>query len=586
MSQSTLQMVNNYHQQTKHRPGAYARSAGYMDWANQPLPYRLYEGTEKIYLPLNQEVASSPIEYIFQVSPASPAPISVSSIASLLQNSLGLSAWKSYNGTEWALRINPSSGNLHPTECYLLLPESQELPELQEMTELSDSQELKKKTVHSLHYNPYINCLEKRARLADVKADFLQDTTGFAIVLTSIAWREAWKYGERAYRYCQHDLGHALAALNIAANLNGWKIEVLDELSNSAISALLGLNQSPHAAQETEYVDCVCWVSAQPSDLQKVKEWINALSDFDYMHQSNQLSHSHQEWPVIEDVFKASHQQNISFIKEDPATLSSPVLNPDVAILNANVATVNSNLTASNKSSESVEQSAEHLILQRRSAQSFDREASFISSELFLKQLHNTLPTQSVPFSVLPQTAQVHLLLFVHHVQGLDAGLYIWVRNPMHLQDLKSAMKPEFLWQPCFIEEPLYVLKKGDFRRIAKALSCEQNIAADGAYSLGMLARFETSLSHSASQYPLLFWETGLIGQVLYLAAEREGLRGTGIGCFFDDQVHDLVGLKDQQWQSLYHFTVGKAIDDKRISTKPAYFHLQAKADGESYSSK
>ena len=37
------------------------------------------------------------------------------------------------------------------------------------------------------------------------------------VVLSSIHWREAWKYGERAYRYCQHDAGHAIAATRYAA---------------------------------------------------------------------------------------------------------------------------------------------------------------------------------------------------------------------------------------------------------------------------------------------------------------------------------------------------------------------------------
>jgi hypothetical protein len=39
--------------------------------------------------------------------------------------------------------------------------------------------------------------------------------------------------------------------------------------------------------------------------------------------------------------------------------------------------------------------------------------------------------------------------------------------------------------------------------------------------------------------------------------------------------VHQLLDLKDDQWQTLYHFTVGKAIDDARIASKPAYFHLK-----------
>ena len=58
---------------------------------------------------------------------------------------------------------------------------------------------------------------------------------------------------------------------------------------------------------------------------------------------------------------------------------------------------------------------------------------------------------------------------------------------------------------------------------------------------------------------------------MLYLEAEAAGLRGTGIGCYFDDAVHGLLGIADMQFQALYHFTVGRPRDDARITTLPAY---------------
>ena len=67
---------------------------------------------------------------------------------------------------------------------------------------------------------------------------------------------------------------------------------------------------------------------------------------------------------------------------------------------------------------------------------------------------------------------------------------------------------------------------------------------------------------HGPGFYPRLFWETGLIGQMLYLESEAAGQRGTGIGCFFDDEVHGALGIKDHAWQSLYHFTVGGPVED------------------------
>ncbi len=68
----------------------------------------------------------------------------------------------------------------------------------------------------------------------------------------------------------------------------------------------------------------------------------------------------------------------------------------------------------------------------------------------------------------------------------------------------------------------------------------------------------------------------GLIGQVLYLEAEAAGVRSTGMGCYFDDLMHQLLdmNLADDAWQSLYHFTVGGALEDERLTTLPAYDHL------------
>jgi hypothetical protein len=70
-----------------------------------------------------------------------------------------------------------------------------------------------------------------------------------------------------------------------------------------------------------------------------------------------------------------------------------------------------------------------------------------------------------------------------------------------------------------------------------------------------------------------------MIGQVLYLEAEARGYRGTGIGCFFDDPVHALLGLKTDTFQSLYHFTVGMPVEDPRLTTYPPYFHLERNHD-------
>ena len=87
-----------------------------------------------------------------------------------------------------------------------------------------------------------------------------------------------------------------------------------------------------------------------------------------------------------------------------------------------------------------------------------------------------------------------------------------------------------------------------------------------------MIADFEESLrEHGESFYRHLFWESGFVGQILYLEAEAAGARSTGIGCFYDDPVHDVLGLAGHGFQSLYHFTVGVPVEDARLTTEAPY---------------
>ena len=116
-----LQTVFLYHEETKHAHHKYARSLGYMDWVNQPNPYRTYQGALHVELPLAFENTTPPYHLIFYNDIPS-APLLLESISQILQFSMGISAIKSDGVNEWALRCNASSGNLHPSEAYLILP--------------------------------------------------------------------------------------------------------------------------------------------------------------------------------------------------------------------------------------------------------------------------------------------------------------------------------------------------------------------------------------------------------------------------------------------------------------------------------
>jgi len=172
------------------------------------------------------------------------------------------------------------------------------------------------------------------------------------------------------------------------------------------------------------------------------------------------------------------------------------------------------------------------------------------------------------------------LAIFAHRVDDLESGLYLFARDPSHEKVLRGSLERKFEWRKpegCPEDLQLYRLLSGDARQVAKQISCHQDIAGDGVFSIGMVAEFEPALVlEGADFYPRLFWETGLIGQILYLEAEAAGVRGTGIGCFFDDIMHELLGIGDRSWQSLYHFTVGGPVEDTRLKTTAPYDHIRA----------
>ena len=215
--------------------------------------------------------------------------------------------------------------------------------------------------------------------------------------------------------------------------------------------------------------------------------------------------------------------------------------------------------------------SAAQIIRQRRSLLACDGTTS-IPAERFYRMLARTLP---VPSDAIPWSPAIHFGLFVHRVEGIEPGLYAMARDPGKVETLKTAMHAHFAWEPppgCPAELPLFLLERGDARALATQVSCRQEIAGDGAFSLGMLAEYQARLvAHGPSFYRRLFWEAGAVGQVLYLEAEAAGVRATGIGCFFDDPVHQVFGFRDLAFQSLYHFTIGGPVDDPRLTTLPPY---------------
>jgi nitroreductase len=436
------------------------------------------------------------------------------------------------------------------------------------------------------HYAPKEHGLELRAECAaDQMARLLAPlpAQSFLIGLTSVLWRESWKYGERAFRYCNHDVGHAIGTARIAAATLGWNMALLDGVSQDMVAALLGTDRTEDFVDaEREHPDClaVVWpieyVKRETSNVKRGESTeiplfldlavIHSLAEARWHGKANRLSRENPvPWEIIDDVTVASWKHPA----EQQLVALPSLLTNDV-----------SRFTFHDGGP-----SAGQLIRQRRSAVSFDGKTS-IASATFFQMLTRVMPAaelpqldRPMPWDVLPWKPAIHLLLFVHRVDGLIPGLYVLVRDREKLPLLQQSMNDELIWTPvpgCPETLPFYWLLEGDARKAAVQVSCHQEIAGDSAFSLGMIAEFEGHLREGGAwRYPRLFWEAGLLGQILYLEAEAAGVRATGIGCFFDDPVHEIVAVKGLSFQSLYHFTIGGPVEDGRLMTLPPYEHLR-----------
>jgi len=381
-----LAVVRDYHQRSKHHLQRYAAGPGSLDWDHQPNPFRHFAGTTQFQFGLHADALPSTYQQLYTPNAIAPFALNSAHLGVFFELSFALTAWKQYGTARWSLRCNPSSGNLHPTEAYAVL--------LQHLDTLSAG---------IYHYCSDDHALEQRCQHTPS-----HDAPGFLLGLSTIAWREAWKYGERAFRYCQLDTGHAIACADYAAACLGWQTRLVDA-TDAQIATLLGLDRDDDFARaEDESPELLLWVTTANEDSNLDLSALTKLSkQGTWSGQANLLDpRPMYQWPVIDEVTQASEK-----IRHDNAApWDSPVT------------------TTHRLPADGINMA--HLIRQRRSAQAYDGQTSILSHS-FLRLLSSLLPYTNTPvWRSWYMPARIQPVFFVHRVEGLTPGLYIQVRDP------------------------------------------------------------------------------------------------------------------------------------------------------------
>lgn len=542
MDSAPSAVVLRYHEATKHRLEGYARGPATLDWDAQPAPFRRYDGAPVVELPLAAEDYDAPFAELAVRPVRAAVTPSVRALGAFFQLSLALSAWKSNGVERWAVRVNPSSGNLHPTEAYLLVDGLAELG------------------AGLYHYRPEDHSLELRARC---EGRAMGSAPRLWLGLSSIGWREAWKYGERAFRYCQLDLGHASAALAYAAGMLGWELTPEPHLPSALVGQLLGLDRArdfPDGLPEREEPELMLRLELAPGAERRpaageLGQLAQRLAQGGFLGSATRVDpRPMYAWPAIDEVARATRAQQeraavgraIELATRPPRTEGPPA------------------------------GGARETLLGRRSGQRYDIRA-VMPYDTFVSMLDGCLPRSGGPWRMIEHEARPALVLFVHRVEGLAPGVYLLPRYAQDLQAVTAWLKPELAPVSCAGDAGelgllrLCEVEPRQLARLTRTMSCHQDIASTSCFTLAMLCALDEPVARDPAAYRRLYREAGVLGHVLYLEAEAHGFRGTGIGCFFDDVVHDLLGRGGRAWQSLYHFAVGRAASDPRIETSPPY---------------
>jgi SagB-type dehydrogenase family enzyme len=522
-----------YHQATKHTFHSVRANAHFLDWKNQPDPFRTYEGAPNIELPPEP---GFPKTGTFAVISALAEPASLAGgyavengesipldriwLSRLLWHSMAISAWKkvSQTGNRYSLRVNPSSGNLHPTETYVALLDFQGLGD------------------GLYHYRADRHAIELRSpgawtqHLARALKIPLSAEPSLIVGLTSIFWREAWKYRDRAYRYCCHDLGHAMMSILLAAQALGLPGSAITYFADSHLTRALGLiggDQAPMAFLVFPSKRASTQSPASPGEV--------------FTGIPNELSAEEVVYELLLDIHRATilpDSAGAPLVGSEQPSITGHLQKPDR------------------------DTPLETIVRRRRSALDFDPHTSPMQrheAEQILDFATRDWPADwrghfhDQATSLAKDINFVTLYLYVHRVHDCEPGVYQW---DLHSRSLK-------------------LLHPGNVQRVAAYLSLDQSLAGNACFAVSMIADLAAAAQVFGNRgYRYVHFEAGAIGQRLYLGAEALHWNATGIGAFYDDDVHRYLGFLEEgdnldsrmlPQQVIYHFAVGRAIPDPRI---------------------
>jgi SagB-type dehydrogenase family enzyme len=506
MTNRDLDAAWAYHNGTKHSHESLYGDPHYLDWDNQPLPFKIYTTLEPLPLPhdlLSSEVPALAAVSAFDHPSHAPSVLSLPLLASLLYFSAGITKRKQYPGGEILFRAAACTGALYHIELYLVCSD---LPDLE---------------AGVYHFGPGDFAL-RRLRKGDYRGALVQATGGersvaapVTVICTGTYWRNAWKYRARTYRHCFWDTGTILANLLSVSATHAVPAKVVTGFVDSTVNQLLGLDV------EREVALTLVTLGHAPQEQPGSPPPLAPLA-----LETVPLSTTQVDYPAIRAMHAAS-----SLLGEAETAAWHGRTSPNVWPESTGELFPLRPLRDADIPADTTEQ----VILRRGSSRRFARvPIGYAQLSTMLQRVTRGIPAD---FLDPPGVMLNDLYLIVNAVEDLPSGAYVFRRD----------------------HQALELLRRGAFRRDAGYLGLMQEIPADASVDVFFLTDLRAALERFGNRgYRVAQLEAGIMGGKLYLSAYAQRLGASGL-TFFDDDVTRFFAPHAADKSVMFLVALGKA---------------------------
>jgi SagB-type dehydrogenase family enzyme len=519
----------NYHEATKHSYASVRTNPHFLDFGNQPLPFKIYTSLEPSRMPT--EVRQTGVAALSAIAARLPDPVpanaapDLGAVAQLLYLSAGITRQRKYSGGEIYFRAAACTGALYEVELYLVCGDLVNLP------------------AGVYHFAPAEFGL-RQLRAGDCRSVLVEATGGepaiahapLTIVCTCTYWRNAWKYQARTYRHFGWDNGTLLANLLAVATASGLPAKVVCGFVDATVNRLLDVDSQREVAFSLVALGHDSRLSARPAaPSETAARLLTDISPLGF--ETVPLSRNEIDYPLMREMHAASSldsAEEVTAWRGDTATGHADIGSTDPTDFPPPAGPVVQLTPSSDR--EMPRDPIEQVILRRGSSRQFAR------TPISLTQLSTMLDraTRGIPADFLnPFGSQLnHLYLIVHAVEGLESGAYVFHRDHRMLE----------------------CLKRGSFRDEAGYLGLEQQLPADAAVDIFFLADLRPIFARFGNRgYRAVQLEAGILGGKLYLAAYAQRLGATGL-TFYDDDVTRFFSPPAEGKSAIFLMAVGESV--------------------------